>query len=38
MNNAKSVMRIVKLVAVLVIALILGGNCYYTIGEQEQAV
>ena len=37
-NDAKTVLRAVKLVAAIIIILILGFNCYYTIGEQEQAV
>ena len=37
-NDTKKLMRVVKIaVAVFVIA-IFGFNCYYTIGEQEQAV
>ena len=37
-NGAKAVMKVVKIVAAILIVLILGMNCYYTIGEQEQAV
>lgn len=37
-NDAKTVLRVVKIVAVILAVLILGFNCYYTIGEQEQAV
>lgn len=37
-SNAKSVLRVVKIVAVVLFLLIFGFNCYYTIGEQEQAV
>ncbi len=37
-NDAKNVVRIVKIVVVVLALLILGFNSYYTIGEQEQAV
>lgn len=37
-NDAKTVIRVIKIVAVALILLILGFNSYYTIGEQEQAV
>ena len=37
-NNAKAVLRAVKVVAAVLVVLLLGFNCYYTIGEQEQAV
>ena len=37
-NDSKAVTRIVKIVAVIIVAAIFGFNCYYTIGEQEQAV
>lgn len=37
-NEAKTVFRVVKIVAVVLVVLILGFNSYYTIGEQEQAV
>ncbi|MBR6643546.1 MAG: FtsH protease activity modulator HflK [Lachnospiraceae bacterium] len=37
-NDAKTVFRVVKIVAVVLVVLILGFNSYYTIGEQEQAV
>jgi HflK protein len=37
-NDAKTVLRVVKIVAAVLVILILGFNCYYTIGEQEQAV
>ncbi|MBE5950800.1 MAG: FtsH protease activity modulator HflK [Lachnospiraceae bacterium] len=37
-NDSKALMRIVKIVAVVVVVAIFGFNCYYTIGEQEQAV
>ena len=37
-NDTKTVMRVVKLVAGILVVAILGFNCYYTIGEQEQAV
>lgn len=37
-NDAKTVIRVVKIVAVILVVLILGFNSYYTIGEQEQAV
>ena len=37
-NEAKTVLRVIKIVAVLLVLLILGVNSYYTIGEQEQAV
>ena len=37
-NDAKTVLRVVKIVVTVLVILILGFNCYYTIGEQEQAV
>ena len=37
-SNAKSVLRVVKIVVLVLVVLILGFNGYYTIGEQEQAV
>ena len=37
-NEVKTVVRAVKVVAVILVLLILGFNSYYTIGEQEQAV
>ncbi|MBO5352380.1 MAG: FtsH protease activity modulator HflK [Lachnospiraceae bacterium] len=37
-NDAKTVLRVVKIVALILAVLILGMNSYYTIGEQEQAV
>ena len=37
-NDAKAVLRTVKIVAAVLVVLLLGVNCYYTIGEQEQAV
>ena len=37
-NDAKTVLRVVKIVAVVLALVILGFNSYYTIGEQEQAV
>jgi len=37
-SNAKSVLRVVKIVVLVLFILILGFNGYYTIGEQEQAV
>ena len=37
-NDAKAVLRAVKVVASVLVVLLLGFNCYYTIGEQEQAV
>ncbi len=37
-NGAKAVRKVVRIVAAILIVLILGTNCYYTIGEQEQAV
>ena len=37
-NNAKAVLRTVKIVAAVLVVLLCGFNCYYTIGEQEQAV
>ena len=37
-NDAKTVLRVVKIVATILVIAILGFNCYYTIGEQEQAV
>lgn len=37
-NDARTVMKVVKIVATILVVLILGINCYYTIGEQEQAV
>ena len=37
-NDARMVMRVVRIVITVLVVLILGMNCYYTIGEQEQAV
>ena len=37
-HDAKTVLRVVKIVVTVLVILILGFNCYYTIGEQEQAV
>lgn len=37
-SNAKSVLRVVKIVVLVLAVLILGFNGFYTIGEQEQAV
>ena len=37
-NDAKTVLRVVKMVVAVLVILILSFNCYYTIGEQEQAV
>lgn len=37
-NDTKTVLRVVKIVAAVLVIAILGFNCYYTIGEQEQAV
>ena len=37
-NEAKPIRRLIKLVVTVFVVLILGFNCYYTIGEQEQAV
>lgn len=37
-NEAKTVLRVVKCVAAVLVVVLLGLNCYYTIGEQEQAV
>ena len=37
-NDAKTVLRVVKIVVTVLVILVLGFNCYYTIGEQEQAV
>ena len=37
-NDAKTVLRVVKIVVTVLVILIFGFNCYYTIGEQEQAV
>ena len=37
-NDSKALARIVKIVAVVIVLAICGFNCYYTIGEQEQAV
>ena len=37
-NEAKTIVRVVKLVVAVLVVLILGFNSYYTIGEQEQAV
>ena len=37
-NDTRTVMKVVKIVATILVVLILGINCYYTIGEQEQAV
>ena len=36
-SDAKTVIRVVKIVALVLALLILGFNSYYTIGEQEQA-
>lgn len=37
-KETKSILRVVKIVVTVLVVLILGFNCYYTIGEQEQAV
>ncbi len=37
-NGTRTLSRVGKIVAAILIVLILGMNCYYTIGEQEQAV
>ena len=37
-SGAKAVMKVVRLVTAILVVLILGMGCYYTIGEQEQAV
>lgn len=37
-NDTKKLMRVVKIVVLVVVVAIFGFNCYYTIGEQEQAV
>jgi len=37
-KETKTVLRVAKLVVTAIVVLILGFNCYYTIGEQEQAV
>ena len=37
-NGAKAVMKGVRIVTAILVVLILGMGCYYTIGEQEQAV
>lgn len=38
MNDVKAIGRIAKIAVAVVLILIFGLNCYYTIGEQEQAV
>lgn len=38
MDNTKAIARAVKIVVAVLVVVILGLNCYYTIGEQEQAV
>ena len=37
-NGAKAGFRAIGIVAVVLVLLFMGMNCYYTIGEQEQAV
>ena len=37
-NGAKAVMKVVRIVTTILVVFILGMGCYYTIGEQEQAV
>ena len=37
-NDTKKLMRVVKWAVVILVIAVLGFNCYYTIGEQEQAV
>ena len=37
-NSPKAVLRTVRIVVTVLVILLLGFNCYYTIGEQEQAV
>ena len=37
-NGAKAVMKVVRIVTIILVVFILGMGCYYTIGEQEQAV
>ena len=38
MNDTRTIGRIVKIVIAVLVVLVLSFNCYYTIGEQEQAV
>ena len=38
MDGTRTVMKVVKIITAILIIFILGINCYYTIGEQEQAV
>ena len=37
-NDIKTAMKVGKIIAIVLVLLIVGTNCYYTIGEQEQAV
>jgi len=37
-NDSKTLMRVVKIIVAIAVVIVLGFNCYYTIGEQEQAV
>ncbi len=37
-NDTRAIKKVVKIVAGILFVFILGINCYYTIGEQEQAV
>ncbi len=37
-NGAKAVMKVGRIVTIILVVFILGMGCYYTIGEQEQAV
>lgn len=37
-DDVKKVLKIVKFVVLAIVVIVIGLNCYYTIGEQEQAV
>ena len=37
-DGTRAVMKVVRIVTLILLVFILGTNCYYTIGEQEQAV
>ena len=37
-NDTRAIKKVVKIVAGILLVFLLGINCYYTIGEQEQAV
>lgn len=37
-QDVKSVFKVIRRVALVLVVIIIGFNCYYTIGEQEQAI